>query len=78
MRPSILLPLLLLLAVACNSAQKAYNRGDYEQAVRMSVNTLRDDPRELSPPPPDVLFLEFTAPIHARLTERMRRFYAGY
>jgi len=46
MRPSILLPLLLLLAVACNSAQKAYNRGDYEQAVRMSVNTLRDDPRD--------------------------------
>lgn len=46
MRPSILLPLLLLLAVACNSAQKAYNRGDYEQAVRISANTLREDPRD--------------------------------
>lgn len=46
MRPSYPILLLLILTSACNSAQKAYNRGDYEQAVRLSVNTLREDPRD--------------------------------
>lgn len=40
----LLFGLAALAAISCNSAKKAYNQGDYEQAVRLSVAKLREDP----------------------------------
>jgi hypothetical protein len=33
-----------LAVLSCNSAKKAYDQGDYEQAVRLSVTKLKEDP----------------------------------
>lgn len=43
-RLAILMLVLLFTAVACNAPKKALNRGDFEQAVRMSVDKLRSSP----------------------------------
>lgn len=40
----LLLALAAMTVISCNSAKKAYNSGDYEQAVRLSVTKLREDP----------------------------------
>lgn len=43
--PRVLIIGLVAMAVlSCNSARKAYNNGDYEQAVRLSITKLREDP----------------------------------
>lgn len=40
----LLIGLAALALLSCNAAKKAYNKGDYEQAVRLSVSKLREDP----------------------------------
>jgi hypothetical protein len=41
---SLLLLIASMAVISCNSAKKAYDNGDYEQAVRLSVSKLREDP----------------------------------
>jgi len=40
----LLIGLASLAVLSCNSAKKAYDQGDYEQAVRLSVAKLKEDP----------------------------------
>ncbi len=40
----LLIGMAALVVLSCNSAKKAYNKGDYEQAVRLSVTKLKEDP----------------------------------
>ncbi len=40
----LLIGLASLAVLSCNSAKKAYDQGDYEQAVRLSVTKLKEDP----------------------------------
>lgn len=40
----LLIALAAMAVISCNSAKKAYNTGDYEQAVRLSVTKLRENP----------------------------------
>jgi tetratricopeptide (TPR) repeat protein len=43
---STLILLASLWLISCNSAQKAFNNGDYEEAVRLSIQKLRDKPND--------------------------------
>ncbi len=43
---SILLLFASVWLISCNSAQKAFNKGDYEEAVRLSIQKLRDKPND--------------------------------
>lgn len=40
----LLIGLAAMAVLSCNSAKKAYDNGDYEQAVRLSVAKLKEDP----------------------------------
>ena len=51
-----------------NGDKRALNK----EELRMVKN------RRINPPPPQQMFLEFTKPIHSRLTTRLRRFYDDY
>lgn len=43
---SILILLGSIWLISCNSAQKAFNKGDYEEAVRLSIQKLREKPND--------------------------------
>jgi hypothetical protein len=47
-RTVLVMMALLLTVAACNAPKKALNRGDYEQAVRLSVDKLRSNPNNKS------------------------------
>ena len=40
----LIIGLTAMTVLSCNSAKKAYNKGDYEHAVRLSITKLREDP----------------------------------
>jgi len=42
--PLLLLLLVSFLAAGCNTPRRALNQGDYERAVRLSVDKLRSSP----------------------------------
>lgn len=42
----VIILLASLWLISCNSAQKAFNNGDYEEAVRLSIQKLREKPND--------------------------------
>ena len=56
--------------------QWGYFNGDIRALSSKQIESTKG--KELPPPPPQTLFMEFTKPIYNQLTNKIKTFYANY